>query len=500
MALGAKRSRLTQQFMTESLFLSVLGGGFGLLCGFGLLKGLVVLAPEALPRRGEIAIDGSVLLFTLALATLTGVLFGLAPIVHGIKESLVVSLKEGGQAAGTGAQGGRLRDGLVVAEIALAMVLLIGAGLMIKSFVRLLQADPGFNPANLLTMSVELPEARHRTADDVHQFFDELIDRIESLPGVTSVGAVSQLPLSGSYASGSTWVSSSETVPQDELLLEAERRWVNPEYFQTTGIQLIRGRFFTDLDIRSGRLVAVVDEEFVRRFWPTENPIGKRISIHRDNHGEQVWREIVGVVRHSKHYELGSAGREQAFYPYRQGFARELYLAVRTESDPLQLAGAVRDEVWAMDADQPVGEVRTMQDLVAASVSQPRFNLLLIGSFAGVALLLAAVGIYGVISYSVSQRNHEIGVRMALGAAGQDVMALVLKHGLTITGVGLGIGMLGAVWVTRLLTNMLYGVSTIDPTTYGGVLLFLGGVAAAACAVPAMRASRVHPVEVLRQE
>jgi len=498
-ALGAKRSRLTQQFLTESIVLSALGGAFGLLVGFVMLKALVVLAPEVLPRRGDIAIDGSVLLFTLAVALLTGVLFGLAPMLHGIKEPLVESLKEGGHAAGTGAQRGRLRDGLVVAEIALAMVLLIGAGLMMRSFIRLQAADPGFDPENLLTMSVALPEAKYRIPEDVHQFFDRLIESTKTLPGVTSVGAISHLPLSGSYASGTTWVNSSETVPEEGWSFEAERRWASPDYFRTMGIGLVRGRYFTDLDATNGQWVAIVDEEFVRRFWPTENPIGKRISIHRDDQGERVWREVVGVVRHSRHYNVGSAGREQAFYPYRQGNPRELYLAIRAEFDPIQLAGAVRDEVWALDSDQPVDEVRTMADLVAASVSQPKFNLLLIGSFAGVALLLATVGIYGVISYSVSQRNHEIGVRMALGAAGRDVLGLVLRQGFRIATIGLVIGVLGAVWLTRLMTNMLYGVGSVDLTTYAGVVVLLGVVACGACAVPALRASRMHPVDVLRQ-
>jgi putative ABC transport system permease protein len=266
------------------------------------------------------------------------------------------------------------------------------------------------------------------------------------------------------------------------------------------GIGLVRGRFFTALDNTDGPFVAIVDEEFVRRFWPNENPIGKRVSIHRDDQGESVWREIVGVVRHSRHYELGSVGREQAFYPYKQGSENGMYVAVRTVSDPLSIAAAVREEVWTLDPNQPVSDVKTMDDLVTASVSQPRFNLLLLGSFAGVALLLATVGIYGVISYSVSQRSHEIGVRMALGAAGGDVLGLVLRHGLSVTGIGLGIGLVGAVWLTRLLTNMLYGVGQVDLVTYSAVVVLLGGVAAAACAVPALRASKVHPVVVLKQE
>ena len=244
----------------------------------------------------------------------------------------------------------------------------------------------------------------------------------------------------------------------------------------------------------------MVDEEFVRRFWPTENPIGKRIAINRDANGEFVWREIVGVVRHSKHYDLSSVGREQAYYPYRQIPTTTMFLAIRAQSNPLALADAVRNEVWAIDPDQPVSHVQLMNELVSASVSQPRFNLLLLGGFSGIALLLATVGIYGVISYTVSQRSHEIGVRMALGAAGRDVMRLVLGQGLKVAAIGLAIGLFAAIWLTRLLGSMLYGVNPIDAVTYAGVILLLGSVAAVACAVPALRASRVHPMRTLRQE
>ena len=499
-ALGADRSRLVQQFLTESVVLSALGGAFGLLCGFGLVRTLVVLAPETLPRRGDIAIDGTVLLFTLVIAVVTGVLFGLAPIVHGARQSFVGSLKEGGQGSGKGARRGFVRDGLVVAEVALAMVLLIGAGLMIKSFLRLQATDPGYDTENLLTLRVALPETSYDTYQQVQQFYDQLIERTTSLPGVISAGTITHLPLSGSYASGTTRVNSSEVVPEEEWALEAERRWVSPDYFQTMGIELVRGRYFTTLDNTDGAWVAIVDEEFVRRFWPNENPIGKRVSIHSDDQGERVWREIVGVVRHSNHYALGSVGREQAFYPYRQGSENGMYLAIRTEADPMLLAAAVREEVWAIDPNQPVSDMRTMEDLVTASVSQPRFNLLLLGSFAGVALLLATVGIYGVISYSVSQRNHEIGVRIALGAAKREILSLILIDGLRTAGVGLVLGLLGAFGLTRLLGNMLYGVSPVDVLTYTAVTALLGSVAAMACSAPALRASHVQPVQVLKQE
>jgi putative ABC transport system permease protein len=500
MALGAGRARLTRQFLTESVVLSLTGGVLGLVGAYGLLQGLVAFAPDTLPRRGDIAIDGGVLLFTFGIACLTGLLFGLAPLYHSLKESLVGSLKEGAPGGGTGIRSGRTRGGLVMAEMALALVLLIGAGLMIKSFANLMATDPGYDPDNLLTMRISLPQTKYDTPEKVGQFYDFLLTGVRSIPGVVRAGAISHLPLSGAYASGTTWVSYSQTVPEDEWAFEAERRWVSPDYFRTMGVQVVQGRAFNEFDDTEGLPVAIVDEEFVRRFWPDENPLGKSLSINRDAQGERIWREIVGVVRHSKHYDLSTVGREQAYYPSTQMPQRTMYLAVRTESDPLALTAAVRREVWAIDPNQPVSDVRAMNERVSVSVSQPRFNLLLLGSFSAIALLLATVGIYGVIAYTVSQRGHEIGVRMALGAAGRDVATLVLGQGLKLAGVGLGIGLLATVWLTRLMANMLYGVNPIDVVTYGGVVLFLGLVAAAACSIPALRASRVHPMRALRQE
>lgn len=499
-AIGAGRARLTRQFLTESVVLSLAGGAIGLLGALGLVRALVVFAPEALPRRGDIAIDRIVLGFTFAVAVLTGVLFGLAPLFHSLNESLVGSLKEGGRSAGAGIRGNRTRSGLVVAEIALALVLLIGAGLMTKSFNKLLSADAGFDSENVLTMRIALPQTKYDTPQRIAQFYDRLLEGTRTLPSVVSAGAISHLPLSGAYSSGTTWVSYSETVPEDQWAFEAERRFVSPDYFRTMSIGVVSGRAFDELDNADGPPVAMVDEEFVRRFWPTENPIGKRIAINRDANGEFVWREIVGVVRHSRHYDLSSVGREQAYYPYRQIPTTTMFLAIRAQSNPLALTNAVRNEVWAIDPDQPVSRVQLMNELVSASVSQPRFNLLLLGGFSGIALLLATVGIYGVISYTVSQRSHEIGVRMALGAAGRDVMRLVLGQGLKVAAIGLAIGLFAAIWLTRLLGSMLYGVNPIDAVTYAGVILLLGSVAAVACAVPALRASRVHPMRTLRQE
>jgi len=499
-AVGAGRGRLVRQFITESVVLSLIGGVFGLLGAFGLVRSLVALAPDTLPRRTEIAIDGGVLGFTLLIAIVTGVLFGLAPVFYSLKDSLVESLKEGGKGSGSGMRSGRLRSGLVVTEVALALVLLIGAGLMIKSFRLLQDSDPGFDAENVITMRVSLPQSKYSTPAEVSQFFDQLIDRTEALPGVISAGTISHLPLSGAYASGTTRVNESEAQPEDEWAFEAERRWVSSDYFRTMGVEFMRGRPFTELDNVDSRPVAIVDEEFVRRFWPNENPLGKMVSINRDAEGERVWREIVGVVRHSKHYNLQTVGREQAYYPYKQIPVNTMFLAARVRSNPASLAASIRNEVWAIDPDQPVSQVRTMSELVDSSVSQPRFNLLLFGAFGAIALLLAAVGIYGVIAYSVSQRSHEIGVRMALGAAAGSVLSLVLRQGLAVASIGLVIGLAAATGLSRLLSGMLYAVSPIDPATYIGVAVALAVVAAAACSVPALRASRLDPVEVLRRE
>ncbi len=502
-ALGASRTRLIRQLLTESLMLATLGGIGGLLLAFGLVRLVLVIAPANLPLRDTISIDGPVLLYTLGIAVLTGVVFGLAPVAYGLKQSIVSSLKEGGRGATTGLSGKKLRTSLVVAEVALALVLLVGAGLLIKSLNRLLDTDPGYRTEQVLTMRIALPASRY-DGEQQRVFYDELLRSVQALPGVASAGLISHLPLSGAYASGTTRVNESQTVEPEHgdnfASIEADRRWVSPDYFQTMGVSLMRGRTFSPFDGPEASLVAIVDEEFVRRFWPTEQPIGKRVAINRDDDGNLVWREVVGVVRHSKHYNLSSVGREQVYFPYRQMPLTTMYLAIRTSGEPLALARAVRSEVWAIDPDQPVSDVETMGARVSAAVSQPRFNLALLAAFAAIALSLAAVGIYGVIAYSVRQRTHEIGVRMALGATRDAVRGLVFRQGMRLTLIGVATGLVAAIVLTRLLTALLYGVSPADPMTYGVVVLLLATVAAAACVFPASRATRVDPLAVLREE
>jgi len=501
-ALGAGRGRILRQLATESGVLAAAGVAFGLLVAFGLVQALVALAPEGLPRRDAIGVDLAVLLFTLGIGLVTGLLFGLAPAFHTLKLSLVGSLKEGGRGGGMGVRGRRTRTGLVVAEMALALVLLVGAGLMIQSLRNLLNTDPGYRTEGLLTVRVALPSSRY---DDqaASAFWDRILERTRALPGVTSAGMISHLPLSRSYWSGTTTVDRSDAVETDPRFpfpnIEADRRMVSTGYFETMGVDVVSGRAFTESDADGAPLVAMVDEEFARRFWPDEPAVGRRIAVSFGDDGP-VWRDVVGVVRHSRHYGLESVGREQVYMPYPQFTPNTAYLTVRTAGDPEALIPTVRGEVWALDPEQPISDVRTMRERVASAVAAPRFDLLLLGTFAAIALVLAAVGIYGVISYSVGQRTHEIGVRMALGASRDAVRTLVLKQGMFVALGGVAIGLVAALGLTRLLGTLLYGVSPTDPITYAVVAAILSGIAALACLVPAMRATRVEPVSVLREE
>jgi putative ABC transport system permease protein len=498
LAVGAGRGRLIRQLLTESVTLGAVGGGFGLALAFALVRAVKAFAPANLPRGEEIGLDLGVLAFTLIVALGAGLVFGLLPALYAGRDDLVESLREGGRGATTGIRGRRARSGLVVAEVALALVLLAGAGLMIRSFDRLLQSDPGYNAEKVLTLHVPLP--MNTSGERAVSFWEQLLQRSAALPGAVSAGAISQLPLSGSGMSGTTRIENSETVPEDQRTWEVDRRVVSPDYFRTMGVQLLRGRAFSDADNSAGQPVAIVDEVLVRHFWPNEDPIGQRIAINLDANGEPLWREVVGVVAHSRHNNVATVGREQAYFPYKQYPFARMYLAVRTAVEPLSLARAVQREVWTLDSNQPVADVLSMEARVASALAQPRFALLLLGSFAFLALVMAAVGIYGVISYSVSQRSHEIGIRMALGADRGTVVSYVMWQGLGVVAVGLAIGAVAALGLTRLLGSLLYEVSASDPLTYAGVVLALAAVAALACGLPALRAARFQPVEVLRRE
>jgi len=509
-ALGARRGRLIRQLLTESVVLAALGTAVGLTLAYLGVKLFAVLGPRDIPRIEEIGLDSRVVGFSVLMAAITGIAFGLAPALQISNPSLHDSLKEGARGS-TGARQ-RLRAGLVISEVAIALVLLIGAGLMIKSFQRLLKVDMGFRPEQTLSMRLTLPSTKYNDNSKVISFYRQLLDRIQSLPGVESAAAISELPLSGAYSSGTTGVERADNNEglksfQGFPYIEADGREVSPGYFKTLGITLKSGRLLTDADNENAPPVAVVDEAFEKRFWPQTGAAGKRF-IYQFNNGNIKWGEIVGVVSHVRHYGIDEVkqfglpqeGREEIYYPYSQQPSNRMYLAIKTSVDPLSLTSAVRNEVLSLDPAEPIYDVKTMDHRASTSLAQRQLNMFLFALFSGIALILAAVGIYGVMSYSVTQRTHEIGIRMALGARQRNVLGLVVRQGMTLAVTGVIVGLGAAIALTRLMSSLLFGVSATDPLTFTAISLILTGVALAACLVPARRATRVDPMVALRYE
>jgi putative ABC transport system permease protein len=494
-ALGAGRGRLIRQLLTESVLLALLGGALGLLLAFWLVELLVTFSPDGTPRAREIAVDGPMLVFTLGVALVTGVIFGLVPALQASRPDLNQSLKENKGANASGG-GHRIRNVLVVAEIALALVLLVGAGLLMKSFVNLLKVDPGFNAENVLTLRVGLPRTRYPEPHQINGFYSQLIERVKGLPGVGSAGATSTLPLGGSN-SDTSFIIEGRPVSAGADGPVAWYSSVTTDYFSALGMRLTRGRLFDERDQEKTTRVVVISQEMARRYWPDEDPIGKRIGNEGD---EPDWTEIVGIVADVKQFGLTIEDRPTMYFPQSQQPSRVMFVAVRGQSDPTALAGAVRGQVSELDKDLAVSQVLSMKEVVSRSVAEPRFTLLLLTVFAGLALVLAAVGIYGVMSYSVTQRRHEIGIRMALGASSGEVLRLVVGHGLVLTAAGVGIGLGAAVALTRVMESLLYGVSATDPLTFAAIALLLTAVAVAASFIPARRATRVDPMIALRYE
>ncbi|HEY7546948.1 MAG TPA: FtsX-like permease family protein, partial [Blastocatellia bacterium] len=450
-------------------------------------------------RLVETTIDLRVLGFTVLASLLTSVIFGLAPALQASKPDLNASLKEGGR-SGQAIEGrARLRSLLVISEVALSLILLVGAGLMIRSFLKLIQVDPGFNPSHVLDASIALSPARYDKADSQIAFFDQLIERTRTLPGVETVGAVDNAPLVGGSNQYDFGIESRPLTPADGII-HTDLSVASSDYFRAMGIPILKGRAFTDQDIATSKPVVLIDENFAERFWPGENPLGQRIAYDRDENRNIRWREIVGVVRRVKHYGLDADARIQIYVPYRQHASNAMDLIVRAEGDPVNLASAVRNEVLALDKDQPIADITTMERALADSLAERRFNMSLLGVLGAVALLLAAVGIYSVIAYSVTQRTHEIGLRMALGAQTSDVMKLVVGRGLKLILTGVAIGLAGSVALTRLMKGLLFEVSAADPLTLALISLILTGVALAACYLPARRATRIDPIEAIRYE
>ena len=500
LALGAGRVRLVRQLLTESVLLAVMGGVAGWLVAVWGVRLLLRFAPENLPRLGEVNLDSRVLAFTALASLLTGVVFGLAPALQAARADVNDALREGGR-GGASAQRQRLRHAFVVAEIALALVLLTGAGLALKSFWHLQAIDPGFNPDGVLTTRLLLPFETYPQGPQRAAFYRQVLERIKALPGVASVSAVSRIPMVPGNNSGSMSGENSAVGPNDQPV-ETEMRWATPDYFQTLGISLLQGRSFTDADVEGTLPVVIVDESFARRFYPNESPLGKRIKRGNLN-STRPWHTIIGVVRPVRSQRLDAISLPQAYFAiYQDPTATfNMSLAVRaTAGDPASLAQSVRAAVLTVDRNQPVYDVKPLPQIVADSIALRRLALLLLSVFAVVAVLLSAVGIYGVMAYSVAQRTHEIGIRMALGAETRDVLRLVLRQGLVLTGVGIGLGWLAALGLTRLMQSLLYGVSPTDLLTFGSVALLLVGVALAACYLPARRAAKVDPMVALRYE
>jgi putative ABC transport system permease protein len=498
-AMGASRGRVVQQLLTESVLLSLVGGGLGLgLAAWGVSL-LSNLSQIRIPRAHEIGLDWRVLLFTLGVSVFTGILFGLVPALQASRSDLHETLKEGGR-SGQGGARGRLRSALIVAEMALALMLLIGAGLLMRSFWQLQQVSPGFQPQGVLTQIVSLPGQKYKEQPQRVNFFEQLLPNLKALPGVQTVGACSVIPMSGTNSSGSFQIEGRQ-IPQGQSSPHGDRWMAAGDYFETMKIPLVRGRYFNAQDNANSLGVTIIDETMAKKYWPNEDPLGKRISFDRDEQNNPRWREIVGIVGHAKHRNLEGESRVQYYLPYAQrATSTSMFLVLRTSGDPTSLAATVRNAVRNLDKDLPVFRVTTMEQLVADSMAQRRFTLWLLGIFAVTALLLAAVGLYGVLAYSVAQRSHEIGIRMALGAQSRDVQKMVVGQGMKLVLIGTGIGLVGAFALMRWLASLLFGVGAADPVTYIVIAALLAGVALLACWIPARRATKVDPMIALRYE
>ncbi len=499
-ALGASHYRIIRQVLSESLLLSLISGILGLLLAYLGIAALIALKPVNLPRMEEITIDWRMALFTLGMSVLTALLFGMFPAATSIRVRINEVLRVAGRSAMSGAQARHTRGVLVVTEIALSVVLLVGAGVMIRSFLQLQAVDPGFRAERVLTMEVALPESRYH-GFEVARFYQKLLDRIQQLPGVISASVARNVPLSGGDPSLNFVVENRPEVASADQS-RAKYRAISSAYFSSMGVPLIKGRFFTDSDRENSQGVAIVNETLARRFFPSEDPVGRRMKPGFD---DSVWSTIVGVVGNVKHAGLDAETNAEMYYPYLQVPAEmmnfvegSMTIVVRSQGDPTALTSAIRAAVLVIDPQQPVFHVKTMQQLLNGSIAQPRLRAILLGVFAAVALALAVVGLYGVVSYSVSQRSNEMGVRAALGAGRGDLMRLVLGEGARLAATGVLIGVASSFLVTRALSKLLFGVKPGDPVTFTLIPLILLVAALLACYFPALRASRTDPSIAMR--
>jgi putative ABC transport system permease protein len=493
--LGAGRLRIARQLLTESVLLALAGGALGLMIAFGCVRLLVAAAPQQLPRVQEIHVDLLVLVFTLGVSLLTGLLFGLAPALQASHLELSEVLKEGGRGNSAGPRHGRLRNLLVIAEIAMSLILLIGAGLLARSFLRLLDVQTGFRADHLVTMFMNFAGPKYSKAGASTQFEEQLIQRVEAMPAVQGVAISNDLPLQGDdTTTGVGTIEGRETLPPGHEFLVGIHI-ANPGFFRTMGIPLLRGREFTSSDADKSTSVLIINQKVAETFWPGQDPIGKHLQVMGPGTSE-----VVGVVGNVLHNGFGEPPDFETYTPYKQSPWSYMALAVRTNSDPHTISDAVKAAVASLDPDLPVHDIRTMEQVSADSLAPRRITLYLIGSFAVLALILSAVGIYGVMSYAVTQRSHEIGVRMALGAQPRDVLQMVVRHGMKLAATGVALGIAGAFLLTRYLKTLLFEINSTDPLTFAAVAFLLAAIAFLATYLPARRATRVDPMVALRYE
>ena len=496
-ALGASRARLMRQFLTESLLLSLTGCALGLLVVAGGQDAFASLLPSTLPRAEHIAVDGRVLAFTVVVSLLTGIAFGLLPAWHGARTDLQRAINSGGRGGQSGSAGARVRNALIVAQVALSLVLLVGAGLLLRSFIALTGVDPGFNPHNVLTLRVNLPDATYRGGVQQAAFFDRLVQEVGALPGVDSAALVFPLPFSGPIQNAPFAVPGRATELAEEL--STQFNIIGPHYFRALGIRVTQGRVFNERDREGAPPVAVINETLARRIWPGENPIGKRLTVGRGR-AAMIEREVVGVFADIKQRELDSEPLLQICVPYAQVQTRTLYLAVRGRVDAATLLAPVRAQLKSLDPDLPCTDIALWKDRLSGAVAPRRVTTWLLAAFGGTALLLAVVGLYGVMSYLVAQRRREFGIRVALGAQWSDLRRLVLGQGMRLVTAGVILGAVAALALSRVVATLLFQVSPTDPVTFLAVSALLALSAAAACWLPARRAAKVDPIAALRAE
>ena len=494
-ALGASRPRVIRQLLTESFLLALCGGALGILMAFWAFAPLAGLIPSGLRGFSEFKLDTGLLEFTLLVSLVAGLVFGLLPALTNSREGLTGALKEGGRTSGSGHH--QAQSFLVIAETALALILLVGAGLLLRSFIRLLSVHEGFNASHVLTMRIALPQTSYPLPTQKAEFVNRILERIHAQPGVSSACVATRLPLNHGSSARSIQVEGHSYSPASPVeSIVPNYSVVSPEFFKTLQIPIVRGRDFTGHDDAQAPGVFIVNQTMARTFWPGQDPVGRRISL---NEGGK-WSEVVGVVGDVQQHRLGELTKPMMYAPYEQDPWPFMDIAVRTALDPASVAPAIERAIQSVDKNRAVYDVQTMDGIVSSSVSPRRFDMLLLGLFAALALVLAAVGIFGVMSFAIRQRTHEIGIRMALGARGDDVVFMVLKQGLVLTLAGIGLGLVGSFGLTRFLSTMLYGVHPGDPATLVSACLILTGVSLAASAIPARRATKVDPVVALRNE